>query len=528
MTNTGRRDTEEFGLGGLEHFSIGDYLRLFVRRRWFIVITTLLVAVGTAVVAYVLPDVYRATTVILVDPRKVPDSYVLSTVTSGVADRLATLRQQVFSASRLSQIIEEMGLYKELRRQRAEDEIVDYMRKAIEVDMVTSSTGDRGLGAFSISYSAGDSLEAARVTNRLASLFIQENIKAREEQVIGTAEFIDRQLQEAKQELQSKEERIRQIKTQFASELPESQTLHIQALSSLQLELRGEMEAASRAQQQKVYVQSLLAESTPVVNLDRAGAGSSELLPLKTQLVQVQTQLEELRKRYGAEHPEVIKKSLELTALEKQVEQLKKEEPNQRQVVVVPQRRQNPVLESQISAFEDEIKKHAEREREIRQQISYHQSKLERIPVLEQQLSSIMRDYDVARDHYRVLLDRKFSADMSSDLETRQKGERFVVLDPAQPPERPTRPNRPLINLLGLLAGLAVGTIIAVLREAFDGTVKTEEEVVELLEVPIFAEIPRLPTMVDNRRRRYLTALALSSSTLLAAAYAVLVILTWH
>ena len=519
----------EGGLAGLEHFTLRDYIRLLLRRRWLILVTTLTVALGTALMAFFLPNVYRATTVILVDPRKVPDSYVVSTVTSGVADRLATLRQQILSASRLGQIIEEMGLYAELKSKRTQEEIVEIMRKAIEVEVVTTMSGDQGLGAFNISYSSGHSGKAAQVTNRLASVFIDENIKAREQQVIGTAEFLERELEEAKKQLETKEERIRQIKTQYVSELPESQTLHLQALSSLQLELRGEMEAASRAQQQRIYWQSLLAESAPVINLDRAGPSSTELIPLQVQLVQAQTQLEDLRKRYGPNHPDFIKKNLEVMDLQRRVEQLKKaDEPSRREVVATPQRRTNPVAESQIAALEEDIRKHAERQVEIRRKIAYHQSKLERIPVLEQQIASIMRDYEVARDHYRMLLDRKFSADMSTNLEMRQKGERFVVLDAAQPPERPTRPNRPFINSVGLVAGFAVGLVLAIVLELFDGTVKTEREVTELIEVPILGEIPWLPTVLEKRRQRLRTVSAALGSTLLATAYAALVVLTWN
>jgi hypothetical protein len=194
----------------------------------------------------------------------------------------------------------------------------------------------------------------------------------------------------------------------------------------------------------------------------------------------------------------------------------------------VAPKRQNPVLDSQIAALDLEMRKHTEREAEIRKEMAFHQSKLENIPVLEQQMASITRDYDVARDHYRLLLDRKFSADMSSNMETRQKGERFVILDRAQVPQSPTKPNRPLMDFLGLVAGLAVGVVISVLLEAMDGTVKTEKELAELIGVPVFGEVPFIPTEMFRRQQRYRTVLAASSSTVLAAAYVVVVALTWR
>jgi len=514
-------------LGGIEHFTPVDYWRLIMRRRWIIIITTLTIALAAAVVAFFLPNEYRTTTVILVDPRKVPDSYVLSTVTSGVSDRLATLGQQVLSTSRLKQIIEEMGLYRQLRTKKSEEQIVELMRKSVEVEVVAATTGDRGLGAFNISYTGRDPFLSARVTNRLASLFIEENVKAREEQVVGTSEFLDRELEDAKKDLAAKEEKIGDIKKRYASELPESQAMHLQTLSSLQIELRSEMEAASRAQQQKGFLQSMLTETTPVVNLDRVGQFSSELLALQAQLVQAQTQLDDLRKHYAQNHPDFIKKNLEVADLEKRVAQIRKtDDPAKRQVLATPQRQRNPVVESQIAGLDEEIQKRNERQTEIKNQISYHQSKLERIPVLDQQIASVTRDYEVARDHFRILLDRKFSADMSSNLETRQKGERFVILDAAQPPVTPTRPNRLLIDLLALVVGLGAGLAAAFVVEILDVTVKTERDIKVLLRVPIFGEIPFLLTSPERQRRRHQTILAASGSAVLAAVYAVLVVLS--
>jgi len=516
------KSASDFGLAGLEYFTLRDYKRVLVNRKWLIIFVALGVAVATAAVAFWLPNIYRATTVILVDPRKVPENYVASTISATVGDRLATLRQQILSATRLGQIIDEMNLYPHLRNQRPRDVIVEMMRKSIEVQVESTTSGDRGLGAFSISYSSRDPEQAARVTNRLASLFIEENIKSREQQVIGTAEFIDRELEDARRSLGAKEEMIRQLKTKYVSELPESQGMHIQAVSSLQLELRAEMDAISRAQQQKVYLQSLLMESTPVINLDRAGP--SDLLPIQAQLAQAEGQFSELRRRYGPRHPEVLKKEAEVDELRKKGEEMRRAEESGRQQLTAgtPQRR-NPVIESQITALDDEIQQRNKRMSEIRDRITYHQSKLEKIPILEQQLSSILRDYEIARDHYKLLLDRKFSAEMASNLETRQKGERFVVLDPAQVPDRPHRPNRLLIDLIGLVAGIGLGLVTAIGIELVDPTVKTEREVIEQLGFPVFSEIPWLPTPREKRQKRFRTAVATLTSTVLATVFVALV-----
>jgi uncharacterized protein involved in exopolysaccharide biosynthesis len=119
---------DNLNLSGLEYYTLRDYGAMFLRRKWFIIITTFAVAVLTAVVAYFLPNSYRATTVILVDPQKVPEYYVNPTVTTNAGDRLGTLRQQILSATRLGQVVDEMGLYKELKKKESQDEIVENMR----------------------------------------------------------------------------------------------------------------------------------------------------------------------------------------------------------------------------------------------------------------------------------------------------------------------------------------------------------------------------------------------------------------
>src|SRR5439155_17723159 len=153
-----------------------------------------------------------------------------STVSSGVADRLATLRQQVLSATRLTQVMEDLKLYTAMREHHTPEELVEMMRKNIEIE-VGASGGDRGLGAFKISFQSSNAGQSAEVTNRLASLFIEENVKARAQEVQGTADFIDRELEDAKKDLQKKEDEIRQLKSQYVSDLPESQTVHVQAMN---------------------------------------------------------------------------------------------------------------------------------------------------------------------------------------------------------------------------------------------------------------------------------------------------------
>lgn len=508
------------GLRGLEHFSPKEYWRLVVRHCWQIVLTALLLGIAGALVVRSIPNVYRASTVIVVDPRKVNDNLVAPSVSSGVADRLATLKTQVLSSTNLMEVMDEMKLYPALRSRRTPEELVAMMTKSIEV--VIAPPSERGEGTFKISFESSNADEAAAVTNRLASRFISNNVQERQREVAGTAQFIDRELEGSKKDLEEKEKQIREIKSRYIADLPESQTLHLQALTSLQLDLRNENDAIARAQQQKVYYQSQLLAAPRVVDLDRSGE-ASEIVPLQMELAKAQGQLDTMKTRYGPDHPDVLKKTAEVKDLQRRIREAK-DEGSDRRANTPPPRTTNPVLESQITAIDEDIKLRSSRVADIQQQIAYHQSKLERIPVLEEQLSSVNRDYENARDHYKLLLDRKFSADMSTSLEDFQKMDRFIVLDPARVPSKPARPNRALLDGSGLVLGLAIGLIVAVAREMLDSSIKTSREVPELLGIPVLAEVPCLVSRRDKSRARLRNWLSATTSVLFLAAFVLIVI----
>jgi polysaccharide biosynthesis transport protein len=521
---TGSQDT--LNLSGLEYFTLQDYGRMFFRRRWFIIIATFAVAVLTAVFVRFLPDSYRATTLILVDRQKVPDSYVNSTVIASASDRLDMLRQEILSTARLAQIIDEMGLYKELKKKEPQDEIVALMRRDISVSVAASTQEKKGLEAFTVSYSNPSAVIAAQVTNRLASLLIENNIKNREQSVIGTTDFFQKELEVAQQNLKESEDKITALKKRNVNVLPESATMHVQALASLQLELQNDQQAINQAEQQKSNLESALGDSPAVVNLDTQA--SPESTGLEAEKAQLESEVDQLRQRYGPSYPEIVAKTNQIHTLETQIQESKAQLANQPKAQQTPTKEANPVVHSQIAKLDDNIREHKEHATEIERQIEQHKAELTRIPVFQQEISSVMRDYEAAQDHYKHLADRNFAANMAQDLEIRQKGERFEVLDPAQVPYKPSSPNRPILNLTGLAAGLLFGFVGAFALEILDASVKTEQEVVSHLGAPVFGEVPWLPTPVDNRRRRLSTIFACAGSAMLAAVYSFLVFVTWR
>ncbi len=253
------------------HWSVEHYLRLILYRWWLVAGIFAVVTLATVIVSSRLPDIYTSDTLILVDPQKVPDSYVKSTVTGDVRNRLGTLSQQILSATRLQKIIDTLGLYPQEKKTMAREDIITRMRRDIYVQVVSDFGGGQDLQAFRITYSGREPRLVAQVTNELASLFIEENLKAREQQATGTTEFLENQLQETRKTLEAQETKLKDFRLHHIGEMPEQQTADLQILGQLQSQLQLENDALSRAQQQKSYVQSMMAsESAPVVDVDDA------------------------------------------------------------------------------------------------------------------------------------------------------------------------------------------------------------------------------------------------------------------
>ena len=490
----------DLGFGSEETLPFREYLNAAKRRKWTIILATIGVFAASTVVAVRLPNIYRAETVVMVDPQQIPSNYVASTVSSTIADRLSTIQQQVLSPSRLQKLIDSMGLYTKLRARASQEDIIRMMQSSISVEL---NTGNARLSTFKIAFSAKNPEEAAQVANQLAAVFIEENLKVREEQSEGTASFLERQLEETKKELEEKEREVQEMKTKNAMDLPDSKQYHMEILGNLRGQLQASQDRVNRTEQERVYLQSMMVNSHPTIDLD-SGASGPNVSPRQGEIQKLESKLADLQARYGPLHPDVRRVQSDLDELRKKDETDKAKAPPEAQIppeAIAASARQNPVLKSQLNKLKQEIDEQTKLQAQLQQQIDFHAAKLEQIPVFEQKIVGLMRDYDTLRAHYTSLLDKKLSADMANALESRQKAERFVVLDPAVPPGKPFSPRRPLICLAGLFGGLLSGIGLAAVIEMSDESVRSEAEASRIVGKPVLAGIPEVLSEQEERRK---------------------------
>jgi succinoglycan biosynthesis transport protein ExoP len=489
-----------------------DYVRIAKRRKWVIILTALGLCVASSVMAKRLPNIYKSQTTILVDPQKVPDAYVPTTVSTSVAERLNTLTEQVTSPTLLRQLRDQMHLYPEAQGRAAEEGIVKKMQRSIAIETVN---GGHQINAFQIAYSDHDPIIAARMANELAHALIRTNLQAREQEFTGTAEFLDNELQDTKKQLEQKESELAAIKSKYMMDLPESKQFHLEALSTLRQQLQNIQDRVNRDQQEKILDQSMMGTTNPTVDMDTGDGHSS---PEDSQIQKLESTLSELRSRYGSNYPDVRKAQAELDALKAKAARQAKNQPAQVEVPEAPTSGgvHNPVLEAQIAKLDEDIKEQTKLEPAIQQQIDFHMSKLGQEPVFEQQIAGLMRDYDMLRSHYDRLLDKKLGAEMASDLEVHQRGENFVILDAAMPPLFPVAPNRPLIGFAGLIGGVLMGIALAMIMEITDESVRNEREAIDIFRAPVLTGVPFVQNPKQTRLSYARLALACAATVIAA------------
>jgi polysaccharide chain length determinant protein (PEP-CTERM system associated) len=496
-------------------FDIHDYTEIFLRRIWYFVIPFTVVLVAAILYAFSLPKMYRATTLVLVTPQKVPEAFVRPTVTSRIEDRLQSIGQEIMSRTRLEQVVSEFKLYSEEAKSLSQEEVIESMRKNIEVELKGKE------GFFTISYIGKDPKIVTMVTNKLASLFIEENLKLREQQAQGTSDFLSVELNATRAKLEEQEGTITQFKRQFMAELPEQREANLKILEQLQLQYLKISDNLKAAQDRKVIIQKQISDMKMQMALGRPSGNPEnpieeetltttpsdlpqltlprqKALSLEAQLNQARDLLSDLKSKYTDKHPDIVRAEKYVAELEKKIEKMKSEDTGEDMKGKETEISSSPLvasvkaMETQVVATEMEIKRLKEEDSKIKARIAQFESRIEKTPTRELAMSNLTRDYQNTRESYQSLLKKSQEAQQAENLERRQKGEQFKVIDPARIPEKPMQGKVLKILLFGLLLGTGSGFGMAFFREQMDRSFRDAEDLEATMEFKVLANIPRI------------------------------------
>lgn len=505
--------------------------RMIWKRKGLILATT--AALTTLGVIYImsLPSIYRAETVVLVDAQKIPEKFVASTVQVSLQDSLNSIQQQVLSSDRLMAVVKDNGLYKKDRANKTSDEVLARMRDDLTVK-VEKGFSDGKPGAFSIAYEGPDPDADAKVVKQIANLFIQENQVNREDRSNRTSQFLDDQLVQAKRSLDMQEGSLGEFKSRFVGELPEQEAALLTQMNGLQLQRQSNEDSINRAHQSRTVMETTLrlaenakgqlersiqqmrvaaAAPPPPVGQEVAHPGD----PLAS--TKLRADLETLRARYFDGHPEVRRLQAELnnalaaeTRAAANAAALAKNQPAD-----APMRQLGPppgpaeiaaasvelkietekaaTTKTQIETVDQEIKtRMADRDR-IQADLAKMEQHVGTLPIREQQMAALMRDYDTSKLNYKSLLDKKLSAEMAKDMEKKKESEGFKIADEARVPDYPVRPRRMAFSIGALLGSLAFALLLAfaleVKRNSFLGEWELPTGVAVIGRVPLVGEV---------------------------------------
>ena len=491
----------------------GWWLRVCERRRLIVGMLFVGWAFATVVVWFI-PAKYRSETVIIIEQQRVPEKLVEPNVAADLQQRLQSMSEQILSRTRLLGIIEKFHLYSQ-RHYLDPDALVETMRTDIGVELIKGDRPDQ-ISAFKVSYSAGSPVVAQQVTAELTSLFIEENLRNREQLSEDTTNFLQSELDESRKNLDQQEQRLREFKNRYMGQLPDQTMSNLQILSGLQTRLQTANDALNQAEQQKLYLQSMLSEYRAFHPKTSLKDGATVPLPdddIDQRLERMKSELTGLLAKYTPRHPDVVRLEQEIAATEKLKAQAgPRTKPSvavdgtgnslavggadAQQVAAIVQ------IESQAKANELDIANRKNEIRKIESDIESYQQRLNLTPAREQELAAITRDHDQSLANYESLLAKRNQSMMATNLEKRQQGEQFRMIDPPSLPQKPYFPKRLPFSLAGLAFGLAFGLAIVILQEFATPRLFSEEELRTIVAVPTVIAVPTIATAGETRKRR--------------------------
>ena len=471
-----------------------DYVAILRRRWWLLTIAAIVgVAVGY-LVALALPRRYTSQTLVLVEPPTVPDSYVRPVVTADLNQRLASMQEQILSRTRLQHIVQQLGLYKQDANRVPIEELVARLRNSIVVTPITPmpQTQARELPGFYVSVTIDNSRLAQQICTEITSMFLEQNLRLRQQLSQDTTDFLTKQLQEAKARLDEQDAKLAEFQRRHIGELPDNQQTNLSLLTGLTTQLEAVTQAINRTQQDKAFTETLLAQQLEAWKSSQQGRNPQTV---QQQLSQLQDQLRALQAHYTQDHPDVIKLKHDIAELKKlqQATAQGEGQSEDKKVNTAPlEPAQIQQLRAQLHLDEATVQNRNREQEQLQEQIRTLQSRVQMSPMVEQEFKALTRDHQVALDFYNDLLKKQNQSAMATDLERRQQGEQFRVLDPPNLPEKPSFPDKLLFSLGGLGGGLALGLSLTIFLEWRDQTLRTERDIEVCLQLPTLALIPSL------------------------------------
>ena len=478
-----------------------DMLDIAKRRKWLIIIFVLLGIIVGGALAWFKKDMYRSSTVILVEQQKIHQNYVKDVVGGSAAERVTTITQQVLSRTNLQTVIDEFQLSPDILKSEGYDPVIKQLRKNIEID----TQGNRGqLESLTISFVHEEPVTAMKVTAKLASQYIEGNIKMREQFIEGASQFLEQELILAKEALDEKEKVLAEYKMRYLGELPGQLETNLRTLARWQSEKERIQDSLNSLIPQLKLVQEAIINYSPTSSGLPQANGTNVVSPSEIHLQELRQKLNQMAGEYTEAYPDVISLKAQIKTLEEELG-MKIGTDKERNITIsdpklAELKDSRGELEIQIANLNSQLDRLSIAMAEV-------EGRIERTPRREQDLLALERDYGNMKANYETLHEKRINARISENLDKRQKGERFRILDPANLPTDPEGLPRVFIALGGLGGGLGFGMGLAFLLDFLSPTFRRSDDVEVSLGFPLLVTIPSFK-MVYGKSMKLLPSVA--------------------
>ena len=484
---------------GHRELTMRDYEEMLKRRFWLILTSAvLLLGIGLGI-SYILPPQYLSQTLVLIEQQKVPEDYVKPVVDEDLGARLASMKEQILSRSRIEPIIERYGLY--AGGKYTMDDRVDLTRKAIGIKPISPGQSSRGMPGFFITFKAQDARTAQQVCGDITSLFVSANLSERAETAEGTTDFLKQQLADSKRNLDDQDAKLAAFERKYVGKLPEQESANTNTLQALTTQLDAATQAVNRIQQNGTFLESMIAQQAQESpRTDPATGASADTLT--TQLKDAITQQKDLEALYTPDYPDIVAIKRKIANLRAEIARNAAEPAKTGTAAHSPDTPQLQQLKAQLRAERQSLVSAKQEQARIEQQVRTYESRLESSPMVEEEYKQITRDHETALQFYNTLLTKMNESSMATALEHRQQGEQFHVMDAPNLPDAPTFPNHFIFAGGGLASGLILGLLLAALLEYRDTSLRNESDIWAFTKLPTLAVVSYINDIDHPRASR--------------------------
>ena len=479
---------------GHRKLEAADYVAILKRRRVLIIVCLVVFPVIGAVSTFFLPAKYLSQTLVLIEQQKVPDDLVKPVISSDLDSRLSSMKEQILSRSRIQPIIEKYNLYS--NGHMTMDERVDLTRKAIDIKPIRSTiTNNKGLPGFFITFTAKDAHTAQLVCGEITTLFVNENLRSREASVEGTTDFLKGQLADAKRSLDEQDSKLAAFQREHFGKLPGEEGTNMNMLNSLNTQLEAATQALARMEQDKTFSESMLAQvlasqtpaPTNAADPQAAVVQSPAVQAKQKELAGLEAKEADLTSQYTPNHPDVIAIHRQVAEARRDLAQITEKAPSAASAHAAARPVDSPQVQqirSQLRAAELGIQQKRQEQQQIQAKLGMYQERIQSSPQVAEEYKSLTRDYGTAQKFYDELYAKMEHSTMATDLERRQQGEQFRVMDEPNLPDAPSFPNIYVFTAGGLGLGLFIGLGIAAFKEYKDTSLRNERDVWAFTRLP--------------------------------------------